>query len=799
MRQNPDVPGTGLTRARSLRLLALAPLCLALAALCILLAAAPAADAAAGEVSLYASAFAARLGADATGAEGDVWVIAGHSSEEATIERFAEDGAEAAPVEVMIPAGDEPVSIAPGLEGKMWLALKGPAPEVGQVAPGGVLEEVEAMPPNDEPTQIASGEGGELFVAEAGESPQVARRVATGKLGTLFALLAGEEPVALAPAGGGQVWASVRGGAEPGVRLLGPEKEELAFHQTLGQAPVSLAVQGGATWFGQPGPSVDELSATIPLTPYEEHLEAGDLVGAIVGAPDGNLWFAIESAGAPAIGRITPTGTITTYPVTLAGIEAFGPTIAVGADKRLWTPVKVEAGVWRMAAVTVLEPEAHSHEEPQPGPQPPTATGSLIVGPTVVFAAAHATCSGLTWSTGTVATQWLLDGSPIAGATAASYTPLRAEDGHSLSCRQTATAPDGLTAMQTSPAVIVHEQPPQPSWPIGPAAQHCASPVCMQDGSGMGTTAQSYREGSAWLASHQVRCLSAPWTSLAGDSSQPAIRALAEAQTVTVSIQRMTASGPVNVASQTLEGLGSPRDALDGPAASPFPGTVAVSSGAHPFAAGELWTTSFPAATGRPDWIVPGGTLALYDVSASAAAARSFQLVYTLQAADRGERLRCQVTAFDGPASTLTTASYTTGDYAVAASPACAPRRVALGGPQPTLVLDGDVACLSTSPGPPAPAAGLQAIAVRSGRLALSLVCAVRGGCDGPLALLGAGGTLARSARLRVRPGTSRLLDLSLAPAARRRLRAAPRTGLPVRVVLGAAGTLAKVRLIAVA
>lgn len=697
MRQNPDVPGTGLTRARSGRIALLA---VGWALLAGLLGAA-AAHGAVGEVTLYGTAV-KQLGVDATGSEGDVWVIAGHSSEEATIERFAEDGAEAAPVEVMIPAGDEPVSIAPGPEGTMWLALAGKEPKVGQVDAEGKLEAVEALPAEDEPTQIATDEAGELFVAEKGESPQVARRVATGKLGTLFALLAGEEPVALAPAGGGQVWASVRGGAEPGVRLLGPEKEELAFHQTLGQAPVSLAVQGGAAWFGQPGPSVDELSATIPLTPYGEHLEAGDLVGAIVGAPDGNLWFAIESAGAPAIGRITPAGAIAPFPLTLMEIEAFGPTIAVGADKRLWVPVELKGGSWQMAAVQVLPP-AEPQPEPQPGPQPPTATGSLIVGPTVVFAAAHATCSGLTWSTGTVATQWLLDGSPIAGATAASYTPLRAEDGHSLSCRQTATAPDGLTAMQTSPAVIVHEQPPQPSWPIGPAAQHCASPVCMQDGSGMGTTAQSYREGSAWLASHQVRCLSAPWTSLAGDSSQPAIRALAEAQTVTVSIQRMTASGPVNVASQTLEGLGSPRDALDGPAASPFPGTVAVSSGAHPFAAGELWTTSFPAATGRPDWIVPGGTLALYDVSASAAAARSFQLVYTLQAADRGERLRCQVTAFDGPASTLTTASYTTGDYAVAASPACAPRRVALGGPQPTLVLDGDVACLSTSPGPPPP------------------------------------------------------------------------------------------------
>jgi hypothetical protein len=156
------------------------------------------------------------------------------------------------------------------------------------------------------------------------------------------------------------------------------------------------------------------------------------------------------------------------------------------------------------------------------------------------------------------------------------------------------------------------------------------------------------------------------------------------------------------------------------------------------------------------------------------------------------------VTAADGPAGAPTVASYVTREAPVSTSAACIPRRVSVGGPQPTVLLDGNTACLSALPGPPAPATGLQALAVRSGRLAVAVVCGVHGGCGGRLALAGSRGTLVQSRPLRVRPGTARLIRLTLSASQARSVSRAGRAGLPVRLTLGGAGTLAQVRLVAV-
>ena len=90
-------------------------------------------------------------------------------------------------------------------------------------------------------------------------------------------------------------------------------------------------------------------------------------------------------------------------------------------------------------------------------------------------------------------TQWLLDGAPIAGATAATYVPPRSDDGHALSCRQIATA-NGLSTTLDERRAHVHEQPPQPSWPISAASLHCASAVCMQQGAAPGGGGQAYQQ-----------------------------------------------------------------------------------------------------------------------------------------------------------------------------------------------------------------------------------------------------------------------------------------------------------------
>jgi hypothetical protein len=399
-----------------------------------------------------------------------------------------------------------------------------------------------------------------------------------------------------------------------------------------------------------------------------------------------------------------------------------------------------------------------------------------------VFSAAKAVCGGLTWSTTTLATQWLLDGAPITGATAATFKAPRALDGHQLSCRQIASA-GGQSSSLTSAARTIHEQPAEPAWPISPAGEQCATAVCMQEGSAPAATGESYPQAGAWWATQQVRCVSAPWTSAVGDSTSPAVRAFAEAHTVTLSLQRVTAAGAVTIAAQQLGDLTAARDQLDG-AGSPFGGAIVSAYGSQLFAAHELWTGRYPGATGHPDWFAPGGGLIAYALTGSA---RSFQLTYSLSAADLGSRLRCIATAEDGPAGASTASSFTSPEYAVPAGARCGPRRLAArSAPQPAVVQIGDPRCLPAPSSLPAIGAGLQGAAVRGSTLAVSLSCGLAGGCDGPLTL-SASRKLATTS-LHLARGRSRLVRLRLSPAGRSELRAAGTGGLAATMRLSIHG-----------
>ncbi len=117
--------------------------------------------------------------------------------------------------------------------------------------------------------------------------------------------------------------------------------------------------------------------------------------------------------------------------------------------------------------------------------------------------------------------QWLLDGAPIAGANGPTFVPPRADDGHLLSCAATSSLEGGSRARSRVSPARSTSSPPQPSWPISPAAAQCAAALCMQEGAAPGATGQGYAQNGAWWVAEQVRCVSAPWTSAVGDSAQP--------------------------------------------------------------------------------------------------------------------------------------------------------------------------------------------------------------------------------------------------------------------------------------
>jgi hypothetical protein len=424
-------------------------------------------------------------------------------------------------------------------------------------------------------------------------------------------------------------------------------------------------------------------------------------------------------------------------------------------------------------------------------PSPPTATGTLSISPAAAFSAAHSSCGGVTYSSGTVTTEWLLDGTPITGATSATYIAPRIDDGQSLSCRQIATAADGASITLTSPGLTIHEQPPQPAWPIGPASEHCAAALCMEDGPSAQTPpTRTYEHGGSWFAASQVRCVSAPWTSIAGGSTLPSVEPFAEAHTVSVTLERVTQAGIVTLAGEQLSALGAPADELDGTLGqSPFAGQIVAGYGPEPFMAGELWPRLEPGSLGRPDRFAAGQGYIAYQLAATPGLRRSFQLVYNLTRADLGARLRCVVAAEDGPVGAPTSATLTSPEYAVANSISCAPRKIAhIGGPQPAVLLIGSRRCLSAQAGLPEIGGSLPDVSSVAGRSVLALECALAGGCSGRLAVASAGHRLAAVA-VSLRQGSRRVVELKLDSQGRSRLRRAGRAGLPVTLTLAAGGS----------
>jgi hypothetical protein len=210
----------------------------------------------------------------------------------------------------------------------------------------------------------------------------------------------------------------------------------------------------------------------------------------------------------------------------------------------------------------------------------------------------------------------------------------------------------------------------------------------------------------------------------------------------------------------------------------------------------ELWTGRYPGATGHSDWFAPGGGLISYALTGSV---RSFQLTYSLGAADLGSRLRCLAAAEDGPAGSSTASSFTSPEYAVPAAARCGPRRLApRRAPQPAVVQVGDPRCLPAASALPAIGSGLQAVAVKGSVLAVSLSCGLAGGCDGKLTL-SSSHPLA-TASLRLARGHSRLLRLRLSPAGRSQLRATGAGGLAASLRLrthGHSRPLVSLRLLA--
>jgi streptogramin lyase len=165
-----------------------------------------------------------------------------------------------------------------------------------------------------------------------------ATRITAGADGNIWFTDSGNRKVGrITPAGSMTEFGLPDTGGSPYGIAVGPDKNIWFTVTGVGQ--------GRADWIGRIAPSgeVTKFSAGSPIDPAYWTAPEG-----IAAGPDGNIWF--TEAGAGRIGRMTPAGIITEFPIP--GGQAGSPRgIVAGPDGNLWF---IEAG--RMTAIGKITP-----------------------------------------------------------------------------------------------------------------------------------------------------------------------------------------------------------------------------------------------------------------------------------------------------------------------------------------------------------------------------------------------------------------------------------------------------------
>jgi streptogramin lyase len=359
------------------------------------------------------------------------------------------------------------IGIALGPDGNLWFADNGLTKAIGKITPTGKITEFSSIVPT-----VSTVSGNTATMSEAATatgtstlqfSATIPAVITSGSTMITLSSLTPAVSAGMTVAGGvgalpaGETVTNVSGNtvtlSEPAIgSQSGATVEFIAtvagVSTTAGST--SLTVPSGGFPAVSDGLSVSGTGiATGLLNPGSNpiHVAAG---------PDGNMW--INDTGTsvtpvtPALIRVDPTTDAVTEftepPGMNTGAKPFDVTI--GPDGNVWFP---DTGATKAIGKFGLGVPAASVTAP-------AVTGTDGVG-------VAQSCGGDVWSTwagqppshsafGWDGYKWLLDGSPIAGATGATYTPTAAEAGHLLSCEATVTYTLlFVTASATSTAVEV--------------------------------------------------------------------------------------------------------------------------------------------------------------------------------------------------------------------------------------------------------------------------------------------------------------------------------------------------------
>ena len=436
--------------------------------------------------------------------------------------------ASSAGVTVLPPAGPTPVrefpsgsatsGIAAGPDGNLWFTeFNGNT--IGQITPAGEITRYPVPTGGGNPDGIAAGPDGNLWFAEYG-GDKIGRITSAGQITEYPVPTANSDPSGIVTGPDGNLWFTEPGGDQIGRITPAGQITEYPV-PTPGSQPYRIvAGPDGNLWFTEPG--ADQIGRITPAGQITEYpvSTVGSSPDGIAPGPDGNLWFTERNGNQ--IGRITPDGRITEYPIPTANSQPIG--ITVGPDGNLWFTEYANDQIGRITDDGQITEYPIPTDNSDPWSITTGADGNLwftengggnlgqvltsagpasTTAPTVTGPAQQGTqqaCQGERWTdwagqqpvqnsptTTPPGLQWLLDGTPLAGATGQTYTPAAADVGHQLACAVTATYPlIRVTVTATSAGVTVVAPAPSPTPTPTPAPTPTPKPK-----PGKPTTAQA--------------------------------------------------------------------------------------------------------------------------------------------------------------------------------------------------------------------------------------------------------------------------------------------------------------------
>jgi streptogramin lyase len=234
------------------------------------------------------------------------------------------------------PIGGPATSIAAGPDGNLWFTEKD-TDKIGRMTPRGIVTIFAIPTPKSQPLGITAGPDGNLWFTEIGAG-KIGRITPSGTITEFVISIPYSDPSGITTGPDGNLCFF-------NVNLGGPTSEDQIVRMTpasaftVFQLPVSWGGDNGKItvgpdgnlWFTDFSGDIGRMTLSGSFTKFSLPT-LGSLAVGITAGPDGNLWFTDFSGDK--IGRMTPSGTITEF--SLPTSPAFPVGITAGPDGNLW-------------------------------------------------------------------------------------------------------------------------------------------------------------------------------------------------------------------------------------------------------------------------------------------------------------------------------------------------------------------------------------------------------------------------------------------------------------------------------